>query len=654
MEDVLFWGLVLAGVVIGFLVTMLFASERELKAKNQRLAELESKPSSGTEFNQAVDQGGNPVPELEREIEDLTEKNDRLQEEILELKQRLEQHKERAEHLVATQERLMQIEMQSADLQRQNNELEDRSGELCVKLQESEEKAQQLEIVRSQLVELQSQHQRAQEENAQLQTEVEALKLKVAENEKKLPEHEEMQKRLAHVEVESRETQSDNEFLRKEVSELETGLAASRERIQELETLEVGLQEPDSQKENIHIETDAEVIPGGEPHALPVAQDLVKIGQYPEAIAQLEAFLADNPNHREARLLHLLASIRHYNVYGYEKQIQAIKDLPDLSESERTLAGDIFLFAAREAENRDRMDEARAFKACADQLNAPSSTIHSVSTGSAQDQASQPTVPGINGYPSVDQTGAPSDADAPATIPLAASEQSIEGNSNAWKAAARIVVGVVLALVLAGTLASGFWRRSQKESPASETTSAPVATEPSETVQTEPAKDDAGDAPAIQTAQREDVKDTLAPAETEATKQAAEPAEEKPSRATQVTAKKSSRQTAASKPKPESLASVSSKTSNRSPAAGEKQRKSSAKRPVAAEKSVLSWGKYEVIHPTKVYSKPNEQSEAVASIDVGIKVNVVDVRDNWLEIRSKFGRPPGFIKKESAMPLAAQ
>lgn len=75
---------------------------------------------------------------------------------------------------------------------------------------------------------------------------------------------------------------------------------------------------------------------------------------------------------------------------------------------------------------------------------------------------------------------------------------------------------------------------------------------------------------------------------------------------------------------------------------------------MAAEKSVLSWGKYEVIHPTKVYSEPNEQSETVASIGVGIKVNVVDVRDNWLEIRSKFGRPPGFIKKESATPLAKQ
>jgi len=31
-----------------------------------------------------------------------------------------------------------------------------------------------------------------------------------------------------------------------------------------------------------------------------------------------------------------------------------------------------------------------------------------------------------------------------------------------------------------------------------------------------------------------------------------------------------------------------------------------------------------------------------------VKVNVVNGKDGWLEIHSKHGRPPGFIRRESA------
>jgi hypothetical protein len=32
-------------------------------------------------------------------------------------------------------------------------------------------------------------------------------------------------------------------------------------------------------------------------------------------------------------------------------------------------------------------------------------------------------------------------------------------------------------------------------------------------------------------------------------------------------------------------------------------------------------------------------------------VNVVDSRNGWLEIRSKYGRPPGFIPKTAAIRI---
>lgn len=58
-------------------------------------------------------------------------------------------------------------------------------------------------------------------------------------------------------------------------------------------------------------------------------------------------------------------------------------------------------------------------------------------------------------------------------------------------------------------------------------------------------------------------------------------------------------------------------------------------------------GAFQTVRPTQVFSGPSEDSELVANINKGTKVNVVDSKDGWLEIRSKHGRPPGFIRKET-------
>lgn len=70
----------------------------------------------------------------------------------------------------------------------------------------------------------------------------------------------------------------------------------------------------------------------------------------------------------------------------------------------------------------------------------------------------------------------------------------------------------------------------------------------------------------------------------------------------------------------------------------------------AAEKDVYL-GPYQVLYPTRVYSEPREDSTVVARIPRGMKVNVVGARRDWLEVRSRHGNPPGFIKKDSAVPL---
>ena len=59
-------------------------------------------------------------------------------------------------------------------------------------------------------------------------------------------------------------------------------------------------------------------------------------------------------------------------------------------------------------------------------------------------------------------------------------------------------------------------------------------------------------------------------------------------------------------------------------------------------------GTYEITQLSRVYAAPSEQSQLVGDIEPGMKVNVVNGKDGWLEIHSKYGRPPGFIRRESA------
>ena len=65
----------------------------------------------------------------------------------------------------------------------------------------------------------------------------------------------------------------------------------------------------------------------------------------------------------------------------------------------------------------------------------------------------------------------------------------------------------------------------------------------------------------------------------------------------------------------------------------------------------MAWESYEIIQPTRVFSAPSEHSQLVANVEPGTQVNVVNSRNGWLEIRSKHGRPPGFIQKTAAVRI---
>jgi uncharacterized protein YgiM (DUF1202 family) len=60
-------------------------------------------------------------------------------------------------------------------------------------------------------------------------------------------------------------------------------------------------------------------------------------------------------------------------------------------------------------------------------------------------------------------------------------------------------------------------------------------------------------------------------------------------------------------------------------------------------------GTFTTTRRTQVYSEPTEASSLITNIEAGTKIHVVDSRDGWLEIRSKHGRPPGFIRQNAAV-----
>ncbi len=58
---------------------------------------------------------------------------------------------------------------------------------------------------------------------------------------------------------------------------------------------------------------------------------------------------------------------------------------------------------------------------------------------------------------------------------------------------------------------------------------------------------------------------------------------------------------------------------------------------------------YQTVRSTSVFEEPSASSRKVGSISNGSRVRVVGSTGDWLEVRSKQGRPPGFIRRDDAV-----
>src|SRR5262245_40484979 len=73
---------------------------------------------------------------------------------------------------------------------------------------------------------------------------------------------------------------------------------------------------------------------------------------------------------------------------------------------------------------------------------------------------------------------------------------------------------------------------------------------------------------------------------------------------------------------------------------------------VSSRRPAAEAGTYETLRSTTVYEEPSNSGRPVAQIGRGTEVTVVRSVGDWLEVRSKHGKPPGYIRSDDARLLS--
>ena len=91
---------------------------------------------------------------------------------------------------------------------------------------------------------------------------------------------------------------------------------------------------------------------------------------------------------------------------------------------------------------------------------------------------------------------------------------------------------------------------------------------------------------------------------------------------------------------------VATRTASRAPA-------STASMPLpASARRTPAAGVYETTRATSLHEDPSSTSRVISQIDGGTRINVVSSTSGWLEVRSKRGNPPGYVRSTDARLVA--
>lgn len=476
---------------------------------------------------------------------------------------------------------------------------------------------------------------------------------------------------------------------------------------------------------------------------LQAAEDFIGIGNYKEAISRLENYLKTNPDDKQARLLHILTSIRLYNIYGYEKQIESIKALQNLTEKERGVAREIFLIRAEEARKRGRQDEAREYQRLAERVILGQPLVETTQQHKEEEAPTQRVeVKPVPRRQVEEPVASPRKRATPTFGRVDTPVRQVSGREQ--KRGSRLFISFVLVFGLAGVLIAGmlaYYARKQgievsdlfgKKPQTKQTEGGSGAVTPSAVAQVIGVEElgfKVWGAGAVDGNRQEAVISEKIESQLTGLRQMYQRVvQEKPDLMGSITlqlavspsgtvtkvqefasrikdkdfkravideaykwrfseassglvkvnysllfvppgmdvaslikweqvvgprgSESAEIERVGRKPSDQTVATTtgSGTAAVQQPPPFLPITKPQPPQPPQVAKERIFIGPYEVLSPTSVYSEPREDSRRVARIDAGTKVNVVDVQGDWLEVRSKHGNPPGFIKKSTAVP----
>jgi hypothetical protein len=650
MDGTLIWMLILAGAIVALLGAFLAVSEKELRKKRRELASLGAKLSRGT--TAAVGAGS------ENNIFKLESTKQNLQEQLSSMSGRLESTERELAELESGRSRLKNVEMEKRELeicnQRLNDELADLRPQMnfalkrnddarfekaaydeqlatlaselkytMEKLEQSEAQIKELATDRSALA---SKEHSLIESRVEFETTIKSLERELANSQKKLQAFDTVKQQLLDVEQREEKALLENRQLHQEITRWQERLADSEEAQRRLGIIRQQMADtplrgemPDHQSQK-QLENWVELLeiqpsnlqaaqPGmivrstasagpssmdgsahiyGQTAGLDVVREYLEPRRYHNEITGGVTDLRQPPDNRAAKLSNLLAWIRLHGSNPHQEQIDSLKDLTDLSETERHVIRDIFLARADEAQKRGRDEEMLRYR------NWAKSIFYRTSFGIEETQELAEYEAAENFAQIRELTPTTDGATATNTQPASVASSSVI--SPARNVALGMGIGLGLVLIL---LVQLFFGTSSEITVAADDPSTPpisqkdVSPNKQHSLEMGRPTPDSGKAAPVEALRSEgrgrgksdDVKTNV-----------------------RNTAKETS---------------------------------------ATANRALSIWGMYTIVKPTQVFSEPNENSAFITSLDPGTQVNVVAARNGWYEIRSKTGRPPGFIRQEA-------
>ena len=648
MDGTITWMLVVAGATIALMGVLLFVSEKEVRKKRREIAGLVgklSRPNAGviagdyqnsltkledankelqeqlSSLSRRLTSTEHEFTELESEKRQLEDSNQKINDEVLALRQQLhsalkaneearfdraafdDQLATMASELKSTTAKLGQAKIRIEELENANDpsalanaerfltesraEFENSLRALQRDLADREDKLRTLDTVTRQLLDLEEKYDKALLDNRELQQEITCRREQLSDKDAGPGEFRIIRREMDDPRLRS-ESSNHQAQMQSDVVGLSENRYGSRHAAQTgtvlLSPASTGLSGMDG------LESPVQSI--GSHTAL----QYVEPGRNENKLTGGDLELRQSANDRTAQLSHLLAWVRLHGGDQYQEQIDSLKDFTDLSERERQVVRDIFLARADEAQKRGRDDAMLRYHSWAKNIVYHTRFAEDEIEDLSEDGTTKTTAShAVIG----DRTGTDMVPAITATNPAKADLTNVQPDrvkSPAGNIALGIGVGLGLVLIL---LVQLFFDTSAEITVASDEALTPAK---SQIAELPPPKQSIG---ASQSASLPE--NTL----------------DEPSRPEERV-----------RTKPDDV-KAAVRNANKEPAA-------------KTTRAQSFFGTYTIVKATPVYSEPNEGAALITSLDPGTQVNVVASRQGWYEIRSRSGRPPGFIRQGGA------